>query len=248
MPVTKNGNLLMQIIFAILAIALPACLIYIAIEMLSKPSAQEEIQFAILKEECDTSRQAKISYGGKCDYRILLKNVITDAEIETISRHIKKKAPSVERITILYVLPCMEYVGKWRWVNFDPKYDDFSKNLSASYGIAKYPNYKASDHNAIHSMIKDEEKIQQQAEKWDGEMEKINWNLDKWEGDAIFTIYRDKSDPVYQCMKNNKHIYKEMVEGFIYASEQYYKTERRKQEMRKSGWDKIKPTLEEIAS
>lgn len=158
MPVTKNRNSLMQIVFVILAIALPAYLVYIAIEMLSKPSAQEQIQFSILKEECDTSRQAKIMHGGHCDYRILLKNVITDAEIETISQHIKKKAPSVKMISIKYVLPCMEYVGNWKMVRFDPEYNDVSKSQSESYGLAKYPHYKTSDEFAIHSMIRDGEK------------------------------------------------------------------------------------------
>ena len=67
-------------------------------------------------------------------------------------------------------------------------------------------------------------------------------------GTQSWAVYRDKSDPVYQCIKDNKHIYKEMIEGFIYVSEQYYKTERRKQEIRKYGWNKIKPILEEIAS
>jgi len=92
MPVTKNGNYLMQIVFVIFTITLTtwlAYIMYLRISSTRQPSAQEQIPFAILKEECDTSRQAKILYGGKCDYRILLKNVITDADIETISQHIK---------------------------------------------------------------------------------------------------------------------------------------------------------------
>ncbi len=203
----------MQIVFVILAIALPAYLVYIAIGMLSKPSAQEQIQFAILKEECDTSRQAKILHGGHCEYRILLKNVITDAEIETISQHIKKKAPSVKMISIKYVLPCMEYAHAnmgWRFVNFDPEYRK---------GVL-------DDTSAVFYNI----------------LEPVKFGTQSW------AVYRDKSDPVYQCMKDNKHIYKEMVEGFIDVKEEHYQYEHNRQEIRKYGWNKIKPILEEIAS